>query len=188
MKESLLQNSPGEQRDLIEESSDIIESIQYIEDQSPDFDALLHSGRKISTARRDGLSEITKEGILFSDWHVPCHCIIVRAKNGDCQAFHIQPNKMSASLLTWEQEKALKGYKDSDAKYIVAKGLRSWFGLADSSELEEMNITEEKVVNVDTSNGWRLIYDVEKNELWIDIKDKKLLLKSKGFNLKPIQS
>jgi hypothetical protein len=187
MNESLLQNPP-EKKSGIEEPSDIIESIPYVEDQSPDFDALLHSGRKISTALRDSLSEITKDGILFSDWHVPCHCIIVRAKNGDCQAFHIQPNKMSASLLTWEQEEALKGYKDSDAKYIVAKGIRSWFGLADSSELEEMNITEEKVVNVDTSNGWRLIYDVEKNELWIDIKDKKLLLKSKGFNLKPIQS
>jgi len=162
-------------------SPDLLEEIKYDGDQSPDFDALLKSGRKVFQAHQDSLSEVTSSGILFSGWHVPCHCIVVRTESGECQAFHVQPNKNSASLLTFEQEKALKEYKDKKAKFIAAKGIRGWFDQNDAKELERMGIQKDKVIDVDTAEWWRLLYDPQIDQVWVDIKDKHILLKYQGF-------
>jgi hypothetical protein len=161
----------------------LLEEIKYTEDQSPDFDKLLNSGRKVLEARQGGFSEVTKQDLIFSSWHVPCHDIIVRTLEGDCQIFHVQPNKASASLLTFEQEKVLTGYNEKYASSVVVKGTRSWFVQNDVKELERMNIKHEKTIDVDTSKWWRLVYDPSNNQIWIDIKDKKVLLKYNGFAL-----
>ena len=163
----------------------LIEQISYEGDQSPEFDALVRT-REHTTAPQDGLSEPTRDKVLVSGWHVPCHCIVVRTKDGLCQAFHVQPNK-GGSFLTADQEDALKGLGQQKASAIVAKGQRSWFGFADIQELAHLQITLERVVNVDTSNRWRLLYDPQSNELWIDSRDEHLLTKYRGFSSKASQ-
>ncbi|KKR23529.1 MAG: hypothetical protein UT53_C0014G0002 [Candidatus Yanofskybacteria bacterium GW2011_GWD2_39_48] len=157
----------------------LIEQILYTADESPEFNEYLKS-REHLVARQDNLSEVTEDKVLMSGWHVPCHCIITRTPEGKSQAFHIQPNK-AGSFLTFEQEKALREMGTQKASAIVSKGIRSWFGRGDEIELENMHIKLERVVDVDTSNWWRLLYDPKTNELWIDIKDKKVLKKYKGF-------
>lgn len=161
----------------------LLAEIAYAGDQSTEFDEYIHA-RESTVAPMDGLSEATGSKILHSGWHVPCHCIVVRTREGICQVFHVQPNKFSASLLTWQQEKALRELAQQDARAIVAKGIRSWFGTADARELERMKIELQKVISVDTDQWWRLLYDPASDELWIDEKVKRLLTKHKGFDLK----
>ena len=158
-----------------------IEQVSYSEDQSPEFDKLLKSQESID-APQDGLSKSTKDKLLTSSWFVPCHAIITKTENGDCQLFHIQPNKLSSSLLTFTQEKTLNDISKHDARAIVIKNERSWFGTADRNELDNLKINLEKVIDVNTSNWWRLVFNPQTNEVWIDIKDQKLLKKYHGFN------
>lgn len=158
----------------------LIEEVPYTTDESPEFNEYLKS-KEYLVARQDDLSEVTKEKVLMSGWHVPCHCIITRTPEGDYQAFHVQPNKLSASLLTFEQKGALIEMGKQKASAIVAKGGKSWFGPRDETELKDVRIELERVINVDTYNWWRLLYDPQTNEIWIDIKDQKILKKYKGF-------
>lgn len=164
----------------------LIDKIPYSQNQSREFDDLLRSKAHV-IAGRDNLSKPTKDKLLMSGWHVPCHCIITRTSDGTFQAFHIQPNKSSASLLTYEQKQALKTVGQQNARAITAKGIRSWFSIADERELEKLKIKLERVINVETANWWRLLYNPETNEIWIDISDQKILLKYRGFeNNKPV--
>lgn len=158
----------------------LIAEIPYSQDQSPEFDEYLKS-RPFVEARRDSFSKPTKMDLLFSGWHVPCHAIITRDKEGMCQAFHVQPNKMSASFLTPEQLAQLEALRDKEASAIATRGERSWFGRAGVKELQNLKINHQRTIEVDSSNWWRLLYDPKTNEIWIDIKDKKVLRKYIGF-------
>jgi len=159
----------------------LLSEATYDGDQSQEFDEHLRS-RQNTEARQDNLSKVTDTNILFSSWHVPCHDVILRDPDGKCQILHVQPNKASASLLTFEQKEAMKAFGQRHGSSIVSKGERSWFGFADEQELESVGIHNQKTIAVDTNQWWRLLYDPQTNEVWIDIKDKKLLRKYKGFS------
>jgi hypothetical protein len=99
----------------------LLEEIPYEGDQSPEFDQHLRS-REVTTARQDDMSEATTEKIIYSLWHAPCHDVITRTEDRTSQIFHVQPNKLNSSLLTFEQEKRLKSLQDKGARAITAKG------------------------------------------------------------------
>ena len=67
------------------------------------------------------------------------------------------------------------------AAAIAVRGKRSLFGIGDEKELAQLGLRHERTIDVDTKNWWRLLYNPLTNEIWIDIKDKKLLTKYKGF-------
>lgn len=158
----------------------VIDRSIYTEDESSEFDRLLRS-RETTTAPRDGLSEKTRDMLLYSGWHVPCHCIVTRDEDGFFQAFHVQPNKLGPTDLTYEQEKALRAMGRNGGHAIVAKGQRSSFYFSDKRDLERMALEVERVIDVDTDQWWRLLYDPRSNELWIDDKIKHELTKYVGF-------
>lgn len=160
------------------EDANLIEEISYTDDESPEFNAHLRS-HEYTTAPMDGLSERTDAKVLVSGWHVPCHCIVARTREGMCQAFHVQPNKMG-SFLTFAQENALREMGTQDAQAIVAKGRRSWFSRSDEVELGNW-MPLQKVIHVDTNQWWRMLYDPNTNELWIDDRIHQKLRKYRGF-------
>ena len=160
------------------EDENLLEEILYTDDESPEFNAYVRS-HECTTAPMDGLSERTDSKVLVSGWHVPCHCIVARTRGGLCQAFHVQPNKMG-SFLTFEQETALREMGKQKSQAIVAKGQRSWFARADEVELENW-MPLQRVIHVDTNQWWRMLYDPNINEIWIDDKIQKKLLKYRGF-------
>lgn len=158
----------------------LINEITYSGDQSEEFDARLHV-KGYTQAPRDGLSEVTTDKTLFSDWHVPCHCLLAKTAEGKFQAFHVQPNKFGPTNLTYKQEEAMKSLGEQKSKVIAVKGLAGYFGLSDTRELSKMGIGVERVIDVKTSNWWRLLYNPDDNEIWIDIKDQHKLQKYRGF-------
>jgi len=166
---------------LIESSEPILLSETIYEgDQSPEIDARLKSEDFVEAYQKN-FSPETYNGLLFSSWHVPCHSIITHTKDGAYQIFHVQPNNPSYTLLSHEQESALQKLGGRDTEAIVVKGTRAWFGPADEKELENMHIKQKGTIDVDTSNWWRILFDIEKNEIWIDIRDKHTLRKYIGF-------
>ncbi|HAV11594.1 MAG TPA: hypothetical protein DCX32_03565 [Candidatus Moranbacteria bacterium] len=161
----------------------LIEEIPYKGGQSPHFDQILKI-REYVNAPMNSLSEITKDNVLVSGWQVPCHCILVKAESGELQLLHVQPNKLSHSLLTPEQNNALNEFKTRNASVIVVYSKKSWFGHHDKSEIEDKGIFFERGIAIDTYDRWRFLYDPSVNEVWIDIQDKKVLQKYKGFKEK----
>ncbi len=157
----------------------LIEEIPYTTDESPEFNDYLES-KEYLVARRDNLSEVTRDKVLMSGWHVPCHCVITKTPDGKHQAFHIQPDKLG-SFLTFEQREALEEMGKQKASAIVVKGPRSWFSRNDKIELKNMHVELQRVIDVNTWSWWRLLYDPKTNEIWIDVRDKKVLKKYKGF-------
>jgi hypothetical protein len=162
------------------ENEHIISEVPYTGDQSPDFDNVLKKENRLY-AHRKGFSERTTSAILVSEWQVTCHVILTRSPEGICQALHVQPDKISATLLSFKQEQELKKSGEQHAAAIVARGKRAWFGPTDEKELLRLNLKHERTIDVDTNNWWRLLYNPITNEIWIDVKDKKLLIKYEGF-------
>lgn len=159
----------------------LIEEIPYKGAQSPELDEHLKS-RKTLYARRDSLSEPTKDAIIISEWQVPCHVIFARTPGeGMCQGIHVQPNKFSASLITQEQEQALRALGQKRASAIAAKGKRAWFNHPDITELQKLGLNYERTIDVDTYERWRTLYDPNINQIWVDVQDKKVLKKYAGF-------
>lgn len=158
----------------------LIEEVPYSEEQSSIFDKYLRE-RKFLCALMGGLSGATSADLLISGWHVPCHAIITKSQKGICQVLHVQPNNMSASLLSYEQKRALEAQRGQGVSAITVKGNRAWFGDWDIKEIEGFGIEYQRTIQVETSQWWRLLYDPITNEIWIDIKDKKILKKYKEF-------
>ncbi|MDD5750937.1 MAG: hypothetical protein PHS73_00260 [Candidatus Peribacteraceae bacterium] len=156
------------------EDSNLLEEISYEGDQSPDFDALLQS-RPITAAPMGGMSEETQEKVVVSQWHVPCHCIFAKTREGICRAFHVHLET------NWEQDQALKEFGNQGAHTIVAKANRSWFGPNDERQLGHYKLSVDQVIHVNTSQWWRTLYDPSTDEVWIDDKIHRVLRKYRGF-------
>lgn len=160
----------------------LFQTIIYEGGQSPEFDALARS-RERTYARMKSQSEPTKTKLVISEWHVPCHCILTQTKEGVTQAFHVQPNQPTYTLLSSEQEKTLceiGGLKTSKA--IVAISHRSRYCSADRKELQKFGFAETREISIDTDQWWRILYDPSTNEIWIDDKIHHTLLKYHGFS------
>lgn len=159
--------------------------IAYSGVQSPECDQLLKSTES-ANAPMKVLSERTKEMIVASNWHVPCHCIVTREQDGFVQAFHVQPNQFSASLLSYEQEQSLrKNARNPGTQAIAAFSDRAWYSTADRRELERFGVENVMEIKVDTNQWWRLLYNPATDEVWIDDKIHKKLFKYKGFGTTP---
>ncbi len=151
----------------------------YEADQSPEFDEHLKS-RKHLRAWQRSFSPESADSIQFSDWHMPCHSILTHTADGMYQIFHVQPNNPGATLLSFDQEQTLKKLGDRDTEAVVVKGSGSWFDAGDGKELEKMGIKVRQIVDVE-SKPWRMLYDPITNEIWVDIREQKVLKKYKGF-------
>ena len=160
--------------------ANLLSEVSYKEDESKEFDAEMRSGECLSVRQRN-VSLETKTEMLYSSWCVPCHTILIHTPEGTYQLFHVQPDSSGPTNLSFDQEKALKRLKTRGAEAFVAKGNRSWFAVSDERELERCGVSLTRTTHVDTDNWWRLLYNPASNEIWIDIRDKKLLRKYKGF-------
>ena len=162
-------------------SVNLIEESVYEGDQSLEFDHLVKESEH-TYAPIKKQSEPTKDKLIISGWHVPCHCILTQQEDGMTQAFHVQPNKPTYTLLSCDQEKLLKDIgATQNCRAIVIFSKRSWFGLPDRKELEEFVFSNTQEIPVDTDQWWRMLYNPATNEIWVDDKIHKKILKYQGF-------
>jgi hypothetical protein len=158
----------------------LLEKISYEGKQSSEFDEHLRSG-KVIEVRQTEVSEATKKDIILSTWHRPCYDIITRDGDNAFRILHVQPSGAGRTNLTMKQRDVLKTVGEGNASAITVRGESSRFSEADVQELEEFNITHKRTIDVDDSEYWRLLYDPNLNEIWIDMEGKKLLIKYRGF-------
>lgn len=159
-----------------------LEEIVYEEDGgSRLFDSHLRSRKSFEAVQKRFTPKPTEHEILTSGGHRVCHDILVRTGENKYQLFHIQPTGEQATLLTFEQEKMLKQLGKENSSAITISGGNSWISMGDIKELEEMGILHEKTVDPKIPGRWKLLYDPDVNEIWIDNIDAKILRKYKGF-------
>jgi hypothetical protein len=94
--------------------------------------------------------------------------------------FHVQPNKF-CSPLTCEQKTALEKFGQQNSSAIAIKSKRSLFGNYNIEEIRQVGVNHERTIPLDTNQWWRVLYDPNRNEIWVDIKERKVLHKYRGF-------
>ncbi len=172
----------GETEDIafVREFEAPLEVVRYEGDKCPEFDEYIKKKPKVYAERR-GYATTGSEGLLISEWQTPCHVILTRGKDDTFSFFHVQPDSSRYTSLTVEQEIKLREMGKENPDFIPVYGKASWYNSGDDRELSKMGFNKEKEIKVDTKNWWRVMYDPEINEIWIDKRMEKEMIKYKGF-------
>jgi len=162
-------------------SGDILESPllisceRYEEDELAHFTEIAYRPTTSSIGARYATVR-SADTILESEWHVPCVALLFATPEDEYQMFHMEPTY--SGYAHPRQEAILRDeLANIGCRYIAVHSHRGIFGNADNRILGSLGMEQCCVIRLDTSQWWRIMYFPETDEIWIEMKVKKVFLK-----------
>lgn len=171
MKESFPKKETREQEHALKEGP-------YEEDGGSVAFVMYKREERITATQQGAISKRTKTEVISTGTHVPCHDILLKIDTGEYQALHIDGATLRPTL---EQKSGLEKAIADGAEAIIIKGRKSTLTQKDIDDLEKQGLKIKKMVEIDTKDWWKLLYDPVTDEIWIDKIREKEIERHKGF-------